>query len=321
MPRNRKYLPHNTVVLLSARIEEGLPLPPNYLINHIVWGVLAEARSRYRIRICHFVFMANHFHMLVVVDDPEAVPAFMRYVKAELAHAINRLLGRFKRTIWAEGYDSPIILTLDKVIHYIKYIYLNPVKANLVAEARDYPGVSSWQMFQAGTYTRKSARIPRAEINPLARTTITIAEQKDLVRRYELLNLEPKEFILEPWAWLECFPGLNRESIKEEIFDGISKDEQYYRKQRREKGIEVVGKTALRRQSMLKPHIPKKRSRRMIVLCGDIDLRKAFIAHFKYLSFRARQAYQVWKKGELSVRIPPGMFAPALPNLASALRI
>src|SRR5690606_7274325 len=102
MPENRKYFVNRTAHLITSRTEEGLPLVPSLIMNFIIWCILARARTLYRVRVSHFLFMANHFHMLIVVDDPEHLSPFVGYVKAETAHAINRLLGRRKKTVWAD---------------------------------------------------------------------------------------------------------------------------------------------------------------------------------------------------------------------------
>lgn len=106
MPENRKYFVNRSVHLVTSRTEEGLPIVASFLLNFIIWGILARARGKFRVRICHFVFLANHFHMLIVVDNPEHVPAFVGYVKCEIAHAINRLLGRRRKTIWMECFQG-----------------------------------------------------------------------------------------------------------------------------------------------------------------------------------------------------------------------
>lgn len=296
-------------------------MPPNHVVNRIVWGILAEAHSRYKIRVCHLLFMANHLHMIAVIDDPEDVSAFMRYVKSEISHAVNRLLGRMKKTIWSEGYDSPLLLTPDRVIHYIKYIYLNPVKASLVDSIEDYPGVSTWEMFTSGRDVVSWSRVPRVEIRRLSTATLSVSEQKALVKRWELLDGEAKSFVLEPWAWLECFPGLNRETIFKKILDEIKLSEQSYREKRFKEKRRIIGATALRRQSMTKEHVPHSRGRRMIVLCEDVGLRRRFISFYRLTCSSAREAYRSWRRGDLRPKIPPGLFPPKLPVLCSALSV
>ncbi|MEN9845574.1 MAG: hypothetical protein RIS36_721 [Pseudomonadota bacterium] len=44
---------------------------------------------------------------------------------------INGLLERDKRTLWCEGYDSPIVLTPLRALTIIAYMYANPAKDNL----------------------------------------------------------------------------------------------------------------------------------------------------------------------------------------------
>ena len=321
MPKLRKYFPHNSVVFITTRVQEGIPLPPSYVINAILWGILSEARSKYQVRICHFAFMGNHLHLLLMVDNPEHVSEFMRYVKAETSHAINRLLGRDKRTIWEEGYDSPLVPTLSKILHHIKYIYVNPSRASLVDSIKEYPGVSSWEMFVRGIRTVKHAKIPRPELRPLYSPALSINEQRAITRHWEDKGFKKSEFTLEPWAWVELFPGVDIEQCRSEILESVFEDEEYYRQKRLRENKRVVGATALRRQSMLKEHTPEKRGRRMVVICEDLDLRKSIVEHFRSLCAVAVAAYSRWKQGDLRPKIPPGMFAPRLPVLASALPI
>ena len=110
---NRKLFVHRTVVEVCFRTEEGLPLPATPYIKVIIESVLARAQSLYPVIICHCLVMANHVHMLVVVDDPACVPAFVGYLKGETAHVVNHLRGRKKRTVWCDGFDSPIILDVE----------------------------------------------------------------------------------------------------------------------------------------------------------------------------------------------------------------
>jgi REP element-mobilizing transposase RayT/disulfide oxidoreductase YuzD len=324
MPENRKYYPHNAVLLVTSRTEEGLPIVPTLIMNFLIWGILARARTMYRVKVCHFLFMANHFHMILVVDNPEHVSEFIGYVKAETAHAINKLLGRRKKRIWDDGYDSPMILTLEDVLKYIRYIYLNPARANLVESIKDYPGVSSWQMFVTSTVKSKHKRQHRSSIKAFSIPALSINEQKEYLKILEGRKYPEYEFILEPFAWVECFTELkneNLEKIKNDLISDIHKEELRLSKLRKEQGKEVIGSTILRRQSMAREYQPTKFSRRMICLCSEKELRKAFIATFRDLCDKARKIYQLWKRGEVHLKIPPGLFAPRVPNLVSAISV
>jgi REP element-mobilizing transposase RayT len=293
-------------------------------MNFIIWGILARARTLYPVKVCHFVFMANHFHMLLVVDDPEDVSKFIGYTKAEIAHAINILLGRTQKTIWSEGYDSPVILTSENVLHYINYIYTNPTKPNLVDSIDQYPGVSSWQMFTKDISDKAHKHLSRDSIPRLAFAALTISEQRKLVQYF----LDPETrgseetFTLEPYAWMECFSeyrDASQQEVKKLIIDTVRASEKKLKEKRKKDKKSVIGATSLRRQSMLKDYAPKKHSRRMICISSDIALRKRFISHFKTLCARAEKMYEKWKLGHIHLRVPPGMLAPAVPVLAADL--
>ena len=324
MPSNRNYYPHGSVLFVTSRTEEGLPLVASHMMNFIIWGILARAKTLYRVKVCHFVFMYNHFHMLMVVDDPEAVSSFVGYVKAETAHAVNRLLGRQQRTIWQDGFDSPLLLSAEVTKKYIKYLYLNPAKANLVESISDYPGVSSWEMFSKERHVVKAAKVKRSDIKPLDTPAVTINEQKRLLEALKEKNFHEHDFVLEPYAWMDCFVETrdsSREAMKEELLSGINEREEEYHQERKAARRFVMGPTKLRRQSILVAYTPDKRTPRMICLCVSKERRARFIEHYRGLCAFARKVYLSWKKGDFRLKIPPGLFPPRAPSLVSALEL
>ena len=320
MPENRKYYVNNSVHLITARTEEGLPIVPSLFLNLLIWGILARAKKLYRIKVCHFLFMGNHFHMIVVVEDPEHVSDFVGYVKGEIAHVINRLLGRRRKTIWAEGYDSPPLLDQQTVLRFIEYIYLNPIRANLVATIDEFPGVSSWEMFKSEVHLRECFKVSRDEIIPLHLPAMNINEQRELESFYREIGTS-EEFVLEPNAWMQCF-GLKEEDaqqFRESTLKGIKEQSDEESKANLRKNKLPLGATTLRRQSMLKEHAPKKFSKRMICIGACKDMRKVYIEHYRFLCELASKAFKAWKSGDFRLKIPPGLFAPRVPSLASVI--
>ena len=114
--------------------------------------------------ISHFLVEGTHMHLIAVVQNPDDIKGFMERFKTESAHCINRLLGRKKRTVWCEGYDSPLLLTADDVVNTITYIYTNPAKDNLETSIDNYPGLSSWSMFLEHSHIKEWAWIKRPAV-------------------------------------------------------------------------------------------------------------------------------------------------------------
>ncbi len=107
-----KYHPSGSVLFVTVAVEEGLLLLSNPLCLAIIRSCLAAAQKLYPVRICHLLVEATHVRLIVVVRNPDDVPAFLGHFKTESAHALNTNLGRRKRTVWCAGYDSPTVLTI-----------------------------------------------------------------------------------------------------------------------------------------------------------------------------------------------------------------
>ena len=304
---NRKLFVHGTVIAVSFRAEEGLPLPASPLVEAVFESVLARAQSLYPVVICHFLVMSNHVHMLLVVHDPGCVSAFVGYVKAETAHAVNHLLGRKKHTIWADGFDSPIVLDAEKAKQLIVYIYNNPVQANLVERIEDYPHLSTWQAFLAGGQERIVWRIPRDSIPVLPRRSLGLKEQELLAQQIRIEALEECCLVISPDAWMDCFDELrdiDPEEVNQEIIDSIRAKEGALNRARTGP---VMGAHALRLEPINKEYEPKKRGKRMVCLSSLKELRKVFICWYREL---CAEALQMRQAVDWMCCLPPGMFAP-----------
>jgi len=317
MPR-RIYL-SNKPCFVTSRIQTGLPLVPSLPLNLILNGILAKASQLYPVKLCHYVFMANHFHMIFVPLDPEDASNFIKYVKGESAHAVNRLLGRRQRTVWAKGFDSPVILDAEKCVDKIAYIYANPAKAGLVDSVEEFPGISSWRMFASGKNSKLCTKVPRQKLLSLSSPSLTVGEQQKIFKYFSKVGKQ-LELHLQPDAWIDCFPGeVESAHAKELILAEVREREALYRKERDEKGRSPIGSLRLRTQSMGKSYISSTFGKRMICLGNTKEIRVRFLRHYLNLCDLAAKVYSAWKLGDLSHRIPPGLFSPKIPPLACSI--
>ena len=308
MPSNNKFTAHGAVCFVTARTQFDLPFPATILINFFLWSILAKAKSIYNVKVCHFVFMANHLHLITVTDNPEHLCAFMGYVKRETAHLVNRLLGIPKRTLWCESNDDPKILTAKDVIKYIVYIYSNPVKARLVPSIDEYPGVSSWKMFINNNFSKSVRTYKRSQISKLSSASPSLEEQARYLQYIFRINKDNNKFKIDPWAWVKCFHELANtpiDKLKQTILIHLRKEEQEY-----QKTGSFVGAERLKSEPINKPHTPKKFGKKMICLCHDITLRVAFITWYKGQRDKARKAIAALNQGFTILDFPSGFFAP-----------
>ena len=294
MAKVMKYHPHGSVLFCTFSLEEGLLLLSNPLCSGIVKSCLARAQELYPVKISHFLIEANHVHMVIVVVNPDNVPAFMRYFKAESAHMLNNLLGRSKRTVWCEGYDSPIVLTPTRALVAITYLYSNPAKDNLETSISRYPGLSSWKMFTSGQTTRIWKRLRRSQFSPIPKDANNLRGYLKLAERIVAQSNEALSFTLEPNAWMEAFGIASKEDherINRRILARLQVIEERVARQRELKNKRVLGRERLISQVFDTTYRSKRSGRRMWCLSEKRSVRVRFIIFlalpaFEWVDFR-----------------------------------
>lgn len=310
MPNLRSFYPKDTVLFISSSTEEGLPFIPNQIINPILQGFIARAQDLYGQQICHFVMMSNHFHLILKVTNPDHVSSFIGYIKSNSAKAFNHLLGVDKKTIWCEGFDSPIILDSEKTIEKIVYTYANPSKARLVDKIEQYPGICSWNAFTKGKTTKKVRWIKISTIKPLPSPDMTHTEQINYMQKL-VSRKENKEFFpltISPNAWMATFEELKNtpaSKTNQRIIADVRKREADYML-----GDPALGAAKLRKQPLNLTHTRKTRGIKSICLSSIDEMAMSVVSWFKDKSEEARQIFRQAKHHNLKFPLPSGFFSP-----------
>ena len=101
-------------------------------------SLLFENAKKFDVAIHAYVLMSNHFHLLVTPQSAEGLPQMMQAVGRRYVRYFNDIQKR-SGTLWEGRYRSTLIQTERYLLACMAYIDLNPVRAGLVAQARDYP--------------------------------------------------------------------------------------------------------------------------------------------------------------------------------------
>ena len=101
--------------------------------------IVAKCKKQYRIPIYDWVFMSNHLHYLVYVEEVERFSDFMRSANSQIAKFINQVFQKTGSAI-QDRYRSPVIEDEAYAINTVGYIWLNPVRANMlkIEDAHEY---------------------------------------------------------------------------------------------------------------------------------------------------------------------------------------
>lgn len=308
MPRNNKLFIVNSVVEVTFRAEEGLPFPPKANIKAIITGILARAQTLYPIKICSVMLMSNHFHLILVVIDPQNVHQFVGYVKRETAHALNHMLGRKQHTVWQEGYDSPCLCSSQVVIDRLVYHLTNPQRAGLVDSIEEYPNLNTWSALTEGNQTIKAKRICRDKVPELKNRQLNEKKERQLAA--DILEGKSEELVLliEPNAWMSCFEesrNADPEFLNAEIIRRVKESESALRQNRTKA---VMGAEKLRRQQINAPHTPKEQGRKSIALDTKRKRLRVLLKWFKEKQEEARIARKLREGENPKALLPPGFF-------------
>lgn len=105
------------------------------------WRILLEVIAKDavigKMRIHALVLMSNHFHLLASsidgnLDEP------MRYLLREVCRQVNKQANRINH-VFGGPYKWSVITKTSYYLHCLKYIYRNPVNAQICERVENYP--------------------------------------------------------------------------------------------------------------------------------------------------------------------------------------
>lgn len=100
--------------------------------------LLDENARKFNVAIHAYVLMGNHFHLLATPQTADGLPLMMQAVGRRYVRYFNDSQKR-TGTLWEGRYRSTLIQAERYLLASMAYIDLNPVRADMVVQARDYP--------------------------------------------------------------------------------------------------------------------------------------------------------------------------------------
>ncbi|UVK98433.1 transposase [Pseudomonas sp. B21-048] len=100
---------------------------------------LQELKTALGVKVYAFCLMTNHVHLLLAPGDNAAgLGQLMKSLAGRTTRYRNKLEGR-SGTLWESRYKSSLVQTDTYLLACSRYIELNPVRAQMVEHAQDYP--------------------------------------------------------------------------------------------------------------------------------------------------------------------------------------
>ena len=108
--------------------------------------LLQKESNKFNINLIAFTIMDNHAHILLYTEDIKNMSLFMKSINEQFAMYYNYINERVG-IVFRNRYKSQPILSERQLMNCIRYIFNNPVRANLVLNPEEY-SYSNFQDFK-----------------------------------------------------------------------------------------------------------------------------------------------------------------------------
>ncbi len=92
---------------------------------------------RHRVSVYAYCLTSNHVHVVVEADDKEAVARLMQLPSGVVGKSLNRRKGKTD-SVWEHPYQCTMIENGTHLLHCLRYVDLNMVRAGKVNHPRDW---------------------------------------------------------------------------------------------------------------------------------------------------------------------------------------
>jgi REP element-mobilizing transposase RayT len=294
----------------------------------LIKSALARSLLDHKVTLIDFMWMSNHCHLLLITWDAQEASDFYGELQKNISEYVKRLLGLPRLSLWEGRPTVAIIPDLKTAMARKTYFYLNPCRAHLVDSVEKYPGYSSWRAFHTSKNCltfRVSERVPffpQSAVPTAPTRDLTERQEKDFISKLAKGILCHHRINIFPNLWAAVFGITDPDELaayNADIAATVKATETFLKAERLEKGHRVIGEKKLLHQPIMLPHVPKSRSRKVFVICGDWELRKRIIDAMNVVEDLCIQCYLEWKRGNYTIQWPPGTFRPPMPPVANAV--
>ncbi|QDG53914.1 hypothetical protein FIV42_25175 [Persicimonas caeni] len=266
-------------------------------MQRICLACLAWAAQKHEVEIFAYVFMSNHFHLLVRAPKMN-LSEFMRDFQRELAARLNRHRNR-TGTVFPRPFDAPKIIGDDMLLEKLNYIVNNPCLSDAVRHPEDWPGVSSWKSHKTGE-AQVGRLIDYEELRRLRRKDPSTPREK---------AMRSDELVL---ATLPMWENKTEEEARQLVVTHIEEQATELQKERARKRKSVAGPAKVKRMKWRYIPPAPKRSPRVKCLCADEEKKSAYLEARMTTVDAYKRAMGRWRKGKSQVSFPTGTYPPGL---------
>lgn len=138
----RRVAPGQAVLLTRRTLRRHLLFRPDAVLNGLFLCLIAFFAQKFAITVSAIQVLSDHFHA-VLTDELGQLPSFLRELHRMLALCV-KVLRKWEGPVWEPCSASVVeLLTPEAEAREMVYTWLNVVRAGLVNDPREWPGVTT----------------------------------------------------------------------------------------------------------------------------------------------------------------------------------
>jgi REP element-mobilizing transposase RayT len=111
-------------VHVTLRVRREVPNLRRNAFLPVLTDALRAGCDKFGFRLCHYVVMGNHLHLIVEADNEKRLARGLQGLTIRLAKRVNRAAGR-RGKFFADRYHAHILRTPTEVHRALSYVLLN----------------------------------------------------------------------------------------------------------------------------------------------------------------------------------------------------
>ena len=239
MPRKPRFILPGVPVHIVQRGHSREPVffeDSDYLA-YLGW--VKEGSERYHCAIHAYVLMTNHVHILATPSDNQGITRMMQYIGRRYVPYINHTYGT-SGSIWEGRYKASLVQVEGYLLTCMRYVELNPVRADMVRSPANY----RWSSYRYNAQGKADELVtPHALYLALGKGKgLRMARYKELFKAH----VDPEALSEIRAAWQTGTPLGNdyfREKIEKKLGCKVGQE-------RRGRPMKTEGKTRIARKGL-----------------------------------------------------------------------
>jgi putative transposase len=151
MPRIARIAPHDHIFHILSRGNNREDVFRDDLDYQKYLEILESYKEKYKFRLYHYVMMKNHVHLVLETqEEGGSLAEIMKGINLSYAQHYKKRynhVGHF----WQDRFRSILISKDQYLLACGSYVELNPVRAGVVEDPKDYP----WSSYDVYAYGKK----------------------------------------------------------------------------------------------------------------------------------------------------------------------